>query len=639
MAKIYTGLVCWFGIVCVGSIGLESTSSILSPNGWILVLVFGGVGVLLLPCVAANRRAGILPSCFLALLAGWVVYRCWISPVEYAARHDLALIGVSVIAYFLGQCLGIRSGFARIVVCLLVVLGVANLGVALYQYFADPSFTPWPGSLPRDVGKRATGFFPNANHLSALIEIIAPCCLALAFFLRKASAKVFFGYVGIALVVGSLFSGSRGGAISMIAALFLLAVLVFWLRLRRSRKRFFCLALGCVLVGVLSVGSLYVFQQANTARGNKAIIGDRARFDLWTSVVQQFQTSPVIGTGSLTYEVFARRHRPSDWNSGERSDPRLAHNDYLQFLAEYGLVGAVLMFMFVVSHLYNGWRYLADRSASGDVLGWTVGLAAGVLCSLAAVAVHEFFDFNLHIYALAVLVAILFGWLGVLRCRGERDISQGWRIIPVSVLLGSVSLVFYLGKTAYRSERALVSGFQHLGKQDHFPAIADLRKAVQIDPVNYSAWIALGRANQEMAVSLPLDSPPQKSYLGKAAQAFDAAIRLYPENAYLQILAAQNFDLMKLYDRAEDAYRKALELAPNHKIYRSFYANHLYTYGYWSRNVDMLKMAEEFFKSGHYSFKSRAKNTRELIKAIEAGNAKTAEQVEENPELDSPREN
>src|SRR5204862_7317858 len=78
-----------------------------------------------------------------------------------------------------------------------------------------------------------------------------------------------------------------------------------------------------------------------------------------------------------------------------------AHNEYLEALVEGGLVRLALTLYLVLATLWRGWRFLARP------WGPRHGRVLGLFWALTAVAVHSFFDFGIHIPAIALLTAVV----------------------------------------------------------------------------------------------------------------------------------------------------------------------------------------------------------------------------------------
>jgi O-antigen ligase len=108
---------------------------------------------------------------------------------------------------------------------------------------------------------------------------------------------------------------------------------------------------------------------------------------------------PIVGTGLGTY-LYAYPMYEKKY-SGDLLDH--AHNDYLELLAEGGIVGGGLMIIFAfgaLGVLFLRWARRNDHFVRG------VGL--GCLAGIAAILIHSLTDFNLHITANAVLFVTLY---------------------------------------------------------------------------------------------------------------------------------------------------------------------------------------------------------------------------------------
>jgi O-antigen ligase len=78
-----------------------------------------------------------------------------------------------------------------------------------------------------------------------------------------------------------------------------------------------------------------------------------------------------------------------------------AHNDYLQALADGGLIGGALALWFIAATVISVWRGLRSR----DLVEAGVALGCGAACL--GLFVHSAFDFNLQIPANALPFLLL----------------------------------------------------------------------------------------------------------------------------------------------------------------------------------------------------------------------------------------
>jgi len=84
-----------------------------------------------------------------------------------------------------------------------------------------------------------------------------------------------------------------------------------------------------------------------------------------------------------------------------------AHNDYLQFAAEFGLPGLAMLAAIVLLSLWQAARAQLERHDR-----MLRGLGCGVLMAIVALLIHSAVDFNLQIPANAAtfVVILAMGW-------------------------------------------------------------------------------------------------------------------------------------------------------------------------------------------------------------------------------------
>jgi len=188
---------------------------------------------------------------------------------------------------------------------------------------------------------RATGTVGDPNELAA--ALLVGLVISLAFAVNRhisASLRVLSGISAALCLTGILVSLSRGGLIATACAL-LIAVAVGG----RWRRRI--LALGGMLA-VLAVG-YFAFVASLPAQQRVLDIsggGGTGRLDLWTVGLRMIEAHPVrgVGTGQFALSSVHYLLRPGLIESGAfiLETPKVAHNTYLNIVAELGVVGGAL---------------------------------------------------------------------------------------------------------------------------------------------------------------------------------------------------------------------------------------------------------------------------------------------------------
>ena len=287
-----------------------------------------------------------------------------------------------------------RSSQARRVATLLVIYGIAIAAFALLQGVAPNGKIYWL-RVPR-LGGRIYGPYVNHNHYAGLMEMLVPIPLVVALSrLAPEKTRIAAG-VAAAIMVGTVFlSGSRGGMISVFAELAVLTVICF------RQKRSLRIAMGVAAFAVVLVSMLVwlggkeltstVGSISTEARGE---ISGGTRVSIAKDGVRMFARRPVLGWGLGSFPVMYPHFRSFYTNFFVNE----AHNDYVQLLAEMGILGFGTMLWFLAATFGHGRRKIAK---------WTteVSGAATLACTLGVIGIllHSLVDFNLQIPANAAL--------------------------------------------------------------------------------------------------------------------------------------------------------------------------------------------------------------------------------------------
>ena len=105
---------------------------------------------------------------------------------------------------------------------------------------------------------------------------------------------------------------------------------------------------------------------------------------------------PVLGSGLGTFGT--NFSRVTLWNGDLVADA--AHNDYLQILCDTGVIGALISAGAIVFYFYLALNCLRSEA------GFLSGIQLGTLGGITAILIHSLFDFNLHIYSVALTFSV-----------------------------------------------------------------------------------------------------------------------------------------------------------------------------------------------------------------------------------------
>jgi O-antigen ligase len=398
------------GVLVAAPLAFGATSVLaglaLSGAAWLLLMLWMARGLL-----AEELKVPAHPVALPALLLLGYAAVHWVAGLSadpYATQREwLHWMGYAALAV---AALAAFSGVARMERLLAVLAGagfvIAVLGIAQHltaggkiYWLIEPTYGGW-----------VFGPYANRNHFAGLMELWMPLAAALA--LRTGTRPVVrwcWWLAAITMSTAVALSGSRGGLLALAVGFVVLALGVA--ALRGGRSAVLALALALVLVGG---ATLAIDGEGAIARLMRPTPADTPldevaghRLTAWQDTLKLFRQNWLLGTGLETFAIHFPGVR-SFWTDYVWSH---AHNDFLQFLAELGIVGAALA----------AWIFVAGaRSAAGNLRAHGHGpagvLLVGLLSSCAGFLVHGWLDFNFHVPANAanfgVLAALLVrrGW-------------------------------------------------------------------------------------------------------------------------------------------------------------------------------------------------------------------------------------
>jgi O-antigen ligase len=239
-----------------------------------------------------------------------------------------------------------------------------------------------------------SGTYVNRNHFAGLLEMAFPLATLGAVALwrksteqHEGSARLVLAAIALlgaggCLLLGIGFSLSRMGFVATLGAMVLTTGILLIDRTPNSVGRpgwrwFAAVALPVFLLACLPTSELLDRFGALTV-GSR--ISSDARLGIWNDTFPLIAAYKWVGCGLGAYEfAFYRFNAHSPMDTGD-----LAHNDYLQIVAELGLVGAALA---AALALRIAWRVLSVMLWMPASRNWE--LAVGILGALFAIGLHS----------------------------------------------------------------------------------------------------------------------------------------------------------------------------------------------------------------------------------------------------------
>lgn len=305
---------------------------------------------------------------------------------------------------------------------LLAVLVISGTFQAFWGAAMTLSGVEWLLAIPKTsyIGD-ATGTFVNRNHLAGYLELTLACGIGLLLALRDGRSfrwvnllellmgpKARLRLALVVMVIALVMTHSRMGNTAFFVALMSIGGL-FILLDKEHRLRNSLILASIVLIDVLVVSQYFGLEKLkdrvlNTRIHDVVVDGEviqqanEIRDDVFSYALPLLKEKPLTGQGAGAFESVFPKY------PGE--DIRLhfdhAHNDYLQFAIEYGLIGFLPLLGFVLLAL---WRALQAMWRRESV--YRSGVGFGAAMGIAAIGVHSTTDFNLQIPANAATFVVL----------------------------------------------------------------------------------------------------------------------------------------------------------------------------------------------------------------------------------------
>jgi O-antigen ligase len=371
-------------------------------ENWAQAVLETGVGLLFIAWAFqqyfSDRQVVLSPLLFpliaLAFLAlGQLVFRGTVSP--YDTRLDLQLLLTYAIVLFLVTQVFRTADDWRGFVWFVMFFGflVAIFGILQQLTFNGKLY--WFREMR--FGGIPFGPYVNRNHFAGFAELVIPIALV-PLVLGKVRRERRFAVVVFALlpIVALFLSASRGGIVSFAAEI---GVLTLLLALRRTGGRH-VLAGGVVLLLAFMLvswlGVRQILERFSSMQSLEVTVGKRAsmRHDSW----HIFRDHPWTGTGLGTLPVVF----PAYESLYDGKIVNHAHNDYLEMLADTGLLGALCCASFLGVLFFCSLKQLlvADNS-------FAAALHLSGLVACCGFLVHSLVDFNLHMPGNALLFFLM----------------------------------------------------------------------------------------------------------------------------------------------------------------------------------------------------------------------------------------
>ncbi|MFB6291228.1 MAG: O-antigen ligase family protein [Candidatus Bipolaricaulia bacterium] len=469
---------------------------------------------------------------------------------------------------------------------LLVVLMTSGFGASVYgllQYLGmvrgAHGFSGGAGSIISVMG--------NQNYLGGFISYLFIPALAVILISRSKLVKTYL-ILSLGLFFFLLFPiGARGAWLSLVfASLVFGAGLVYFKPIDNLRK-FWLTLLVIVLVLLLaylfasspgplnSVLSYSAQEDGDSGWGiftpvvrplvKQLVQKGGARVEDWYIGLEMLKDHPLVGIGLGNYKVKFLDYRGRFLTSKKGQDfggyiPRgaQAHNEYVQFTAELGLIGLIAILTSIVILIINVVSRISNPEGRAiKVLG--LALTGGVVGFL----IHSTVSFPVHLPASSFALVT---FLGLINSKAFGDPEYSVKFSGLSrylVILLALAFLTTVSVFAYRDWKANVlmgKGKQQIQYGNYYVAKEKLKKSLALDFQPRQTYYFLGVVERHLG-----NEKKALKYFEKSRGQFE------PYNLYLQL--GTLYQSQNQLDKAEQALQKFLTLEgkPSPKLKAKYY--------------------------------------------------------------------
>ena len=356
--------------------------TVLSPQSAHWHGIAGAQGAIAFAPIALDRYAGFDSAC---------------KTFAYAAFFMLSLV-------LLQDRLRIRLATYALI--------ASGVGQAAYGGFTSLS----------NPGAGVSGTFVNPNHYASYLVMALSVGIGVLLaslsgarneswsqFFRNAlqwaiTPKMGLRLLLVVMVIGLVLSRSRMGNLSFFISLFVTGVIGLILSKKASRSMVVLIA-SLIVVDIFIVGAYFGTQRVIDRLSETSLETDD-RDEVAGYALKMWQDFPVFGAGLGSFPVVFPRYSAE----GTSVAYTHAHNDFLEFAAEAGAVGLLLLGAIVAMSFAAALR--AQQLREDPVMR---GISFASLMGTIALMIHSTVDFNLQIpaNALTFLLLLAFGWISL----------------------------------------------------------------------------------------------------------------------------------------------------------------------------------------------------------------------------------
>lgn len=463
-----------------------------------------------------------------------------LDPAEtwHAAAGFFSLLMVYLVA---ANLFGHRHSTERTVMLLagcgflIAIIGFVQKTLGLNAIFG---FFPFKADVPFFFST-----FVNSNHLACFLAMTVPLQMYLALKDEDVQRRIFFMLMALVTSTAIFMSLSRGGMIAFLSSQLLLGYMLWRKRNKRMDLLWIQVLLAVVfvfsaLLALHEIADEFNFSELSPDGSTSAL----AKPVVWKDALDMSADFPLTGIGAEAFKVAYPIYKTT------RVDKKFNYpeNIVVQTVVESGIPVAsfLIMAVLVTFILIFGRKHLKR-------------VEIAYFCALFAVIIHNYVDFNLSVFSIAVPFVIL---LAILSMRIGKQTSKRW-FLTISMSRRAMmffailsTLVVAGGEYFWMTKRLpLAQGRMHHAAYDRTLSEEKFRNAMNREladhPADYYLRILASEHYRNGSFS---DMPQKLLHLRKAGM-------LNPTEPMVDRLIGRSYGALRDTERAKESFRRSIQ--------------------------------------------------------------------------------
>lgn len=439
----------------------------------------------------------------------------------------------------------------------------------------------------QDVQNRVFSTLGQPNWLSAFIVFIFPTSLAYTFYLDKKRSQRRFFILALIYFLVLLFTKSRSGLLGFVAANILFWLISFLINKAKIKKQALLFNLSIIFI-TLIIGTPWTPSlkelisknknstppQAGTVLETGGTESGEIRKIVWKGAIKVFKDYPVFGTGPETFALSYFKYKPAEHNLTSEWDfvYNKAHNEYLNYLANTGILGLFSYLILILSSILMMAREIKKTKDEKEKF-ITLGLLSGYIGFLTT----NIFGFSVAVTSFLFFIypAIAFSFKNQAEEKEEKYYFDTKAKISL-LILGFISIFIIYKLINYWLADFYYSRAKDYNRSKNYAFAQDsLNKAIKLKPQEPVYLDELAKTTLGLAISAfnKNNQNQTEELANKALDQIKEAVNLSPNNiffrkTYSSILIQLSIIDPKLTTDAENSLLDLSQFAPTDpKVY------------------------------------------------------------------------